>query len=293
MTGDANYPPGATFGPRLMRDYEFVWIIKGDVIWECDGKRFAAPPGTVLLSRAGQREMYWWDPLHPTRHAFFHFSIDLCGAVLPPENQWPQVQHMTDNDIIRPLFTYLFKLMAVRTPEWEALIQNTARQIFLAFLTGTAQADSGHRTELSEPIQRAMKYVRKEWNEGALQRDKAMSSSSRLNARPQFRIPPLQELARAAAASERHLCRLFKKELGLGPIEALRLLTLDHAAMLLLRTNLRVKAIADMTGFENPFHFSRCFRQAFGISPRGFRVQIAKGVEIPQERIFRARRLME
>ena len=29
--GLATYPAGAAFGPRIMRDFEFVWIMEGDV----------------------------------------------------------------------------------------------------------------------------------------------------------------------------------------------------------------------------------------------------------------------
>src|ERR1700752_3800704 len=35
--GLADYPPGATFGPRTLRDYEFVLIVEGDVLWMSDG----------------------------------------------------------------------------------------------------------------------------------------------------------------------------------------------------------------------------------------------------------------
>ena len=29
QSGIAGYPPGATFGPRLLYDFEFIWIIEG------------------------------------------------------------------------------------------------------------------------------------------------------------------------------------------------------------------------------------------------------------------------
>src|SRR5437773_3582903 len=71
----AVYPPGSTWGPRTLHDFEFVWILEGDAVWSCNGVRHEAPPGTLLLARPGTREHYRWDPAHQTRHAFVHFAI--------------------------------------------------------------------------------------------------------------------------------------------------------------------------------------------------------------------------
>src|SRR5678815_3068109 len=47
----AVYPPGSTWGPRTLPDFELVWILEGDTVWTCNGTRHAAPPGTMILSR--------------------------------------------------------------------------------------------------------------------------------------------------------------------------------------------------------------------------------------------------
>jgi len=49
----ATYPAGATFGPRILRDYEFVWVLAGEVIWHGDGHDHPVPPGTLILGRPG------------------------------------------------------------------------------------------------------------------------------------------------------------------------------------------------------------------------------------------------
>ena len=56
------YPPSATFGPRHMTDYEFVWIIEGGATAFYDEHRIEAPPGTVLLCRPGMTDTYEWSP---------------------------------------------------------------------------------------------------------------------------------------------------------------------------------------------------------------------------------------
>lgn len=34
--GVAVYPPGATFGPRQLEDFEFVWLLQGTAEWRYD-----------------------------------------------------------------------------------------------------------------------------------------------------------------------------------------------------------------------------------------------------------------
>src|SRR5258708_37845736 len=87
--GLAFYPPGATFGPRTLGDFEFVWIVDGDVVWECDGLAHPAPAGTVLLARPGMRDGFRWDPKRPTRHGYVHFTLAQHGAPLPPMSASP------------------------------------------------------------------------------------------------------------------------------------------------------------------------------------------------------------
>ncbi len=67
--GFANYPPGATFGPRLLTDYEFVWMTEGDAQYRWGAQDVDAPQGTVLLGRPGVTDFFQWDARRPTQTA--------------------------------------------------------------------------------------------------------------------------------------------------------------------------------------------------------------------------------
>lgn len=268
--GLALYPPGATFGPRTLRDFEFVWIVDGNVEWEADGITYPAPQGTIILCRPGMRDMFRWDPDHQTRHAYFHFSLEAEGAGLPPQSEWPAARTMPEGDILRPLFRHVIWLLDEARPGWELLLQSASRQLLLGFLSGAYLTRGEGGLELSPPVTQALKFMQN-WADG--ERSGA---------------PVLGELARAANVSAGHLCRLFKKEVGVGPMHAARLIRIDRAATLLSRTNLRIKAIAGQLGFENPFHFTRCFREAWGVSPRVYRRQAQAGEVVPMTRVLRA-----
>lgn len=259
----AIYPPGATFGPRLIADYEFVWIVSGNVVWQCDGVAHPAPSGTLLLVRPGMRDGFTWDPKRPTRHGFIHFNILARGADLPPESAWPLLRQVGDDDIIGPLLRHLAWLQAARPLAWERHAQMTFAQVLVAFISGATGTLGQEVTGHSPVVERALELIRETWGDGTP------------------RQLGLMRLSKRVGVSRGHLIRVFREQLGIGPAEAQRRLRLDRAATLLARTNLRIQEVADETGFANPFHFTRAFRTAYGCAPREFRQRCAEGMALP------------
>jgi AraC-like DNA-binding protein len=81
----------------------------------------------------------------------------------------------------------------------------------------------------------------------------------------------LPDLARNAGCSASTLRRQFQEALGVPPYEWILQARMARARRLLATTNLRVKEVAEQVGFDDPFQFSRTFRQRAGRSPRVFR----------------------
>ncbi|MCG8597773.1 MAG: GlxA family transcriptional regulator [Kiloniellales bacterium] len=76
------------------------------------------------------------------------------------------------------------------------------------------------------------------------------------------------ELARAARLSTRQLERLFRKYLSRSPARYYLELRLNRARLLLLQTNMSVIDVALACGFVSASHFSKCYRDFFGHTPR-------------------------
>ncbi|MBQ6852147.1 MAG: AraC family transcriptional regulator [Oscillospiraceae bacterium] len=84
----------------------------------------------------------------------------------------------------------------------------------------------------------------------------------------------LEELAKHFAVSPEHLCRLFKRETGVGFREYLNLLRLQRAEKLLRQQRDRsVAQIAAECGFGDSNYFSVKFKSMYGISPKQFQLQ--------------------
>jgi AraC-like DNA-binding protein len=79
------------------------------------------------------------------------------------------------------------------------------------------------------------------------------------------------ELAAEAALSPTRFHAVFKQAVGVAPMEYLKQLRLTHAQRLLVTTDDTVARIGQRVGYADPFHFSRLFKGATGLSPAHYR----------------------
>lgn len=80
-----------------------------------------------------------------------------------------------------------------------------------------------------------------------------------------------RDMARLAGISPRHLDRLFAEHMPAGFLESYRNIRLDHARKLLEQSPLAISEVAFATGFSSASHFSRAYKQRFGIQPKSVR----------------------
>lgn len=81
----------------------------------------------------------------------------------------------------------------------------------------------------------------------------------------------VESLAVTAGMSRSTFANRFSVACGRGPMELLRELRMHRAASLLTRSDLPVKRVAELVGFQSRSAFSRGFSEATGLSPRRFR----------------------
>lgn len=82
-------------------------------------------------------------------------------------------------------------------------------------------------------------------------------------------------MARFAGITPRHLDRLFSSHANTSFATEYRRLRLEHGRRLLQQSALSISEIAISTGFSSAGHFSRLYRQAFGVAPREARQKSA------------------
>ncbi len=85
---------------------------------------------------------------------------------------------------------------------------------------------------------------------------------------------PLAVVAREAALSRFHFCRLFRRETGIAFHDYVHELRVRYAKALLADRQLTVTEVAYRVGFNDLSHFDRTFRRLVGASPTEYRASL-------------------
>jgi AraC-like DNA-binding protein len=84
----------------------------------------------------------------------------------------------------------------------------------------------------------------------------------------------IDTLAAEVGLSLSRLGFLFRLETGASPGAYLHKLRMERARLLLESTSLAVADVMRQVGLSDPSHFARDFRNAHGLSPRAYRLQL-------------------
>lgn len=85
------------------------------------------------------------------------------------------------------------------------------------------------------------------------------------------KILTIKELAVSCGLSISHFSHLFHRTTGLPPLEYFIRLKLEKACIFLYDSDRKVKEIAAMVGYEDPYYFSRLFKKHMDLSPHQYR----------------------
>jgi len=242
-------PPGLIDRPRGTGDFLLMWF--HDASWIGNqlhaGSRHQA--NTLMLWPPGERQFYG----HPTagyRHSWLHFH----GAPAPElirKNRMPLSRpiRMSDAaDFEHSLLELHRELAAFSRPD-PVIVQNLLVNTFRTIRRSRENVPPQPR--IADNLLRVRNFIQ---------------------TIPARRVA-LSELAAMSGWSVPHFCARFKEAFGMPPMDCLLRNRLNHAALLLRNRNLNISEIAALTGYDDPFHFSKMFRRQFGCSPRTHRAR--------------------
>lgn len=86
----------------------------------------------------------------------------------------------------------------------------------------------------------------------------------------------IEEISQAVGLNENYFRNLFKKELGVSPLNYLIEKRIESAATLLKSSNYAISEIAEFVGFRDYRQFSELFKKKTGISPSAYRSNMKK-----------------
>jgi len=251
---------------RIIFDYEFVLFLAGEGGFVFDHKSYEFQPHDLFFIPPFVPHRIAVSEGKPCDHIAVHF--DFAGEIppasrelssrapyevrLPGGLQIPRRVKLMANDIIEREFLDLIEARTVHAA-WSNLKASACLQRVLAALFERASAAkakaSGEASRNRARIERALSHA------------------------SQHLADPLDSttLARIAGMSLSHFNRLFREWTGYSPLDYLRRQRIALARRLLADVDLSIKEVAARSGFTDPYHFSKAFRQLDGLSPSQFR----------------------
>lgn len=252
--------------PEHTHDYvEVVYMCMGETVHIVNGNRITLSQGELLfmnqratheVCKAEEQDVAVNFIVLP---AFFNSVLAAIGEEETPlrrflvdclcgQSTGAGFLHFRVADIVpvQNLIENLLYILLQETPNRRKMSQMTMALLFMQLM--------GHTETLAsqeEDIFRVLSYVESHYAHGSL--------------------TELSELLHRDIA---HLSREIKKKTGRTYTQLVQERRLAQAAFLLKSTNRNVDDIAQAVGYENLGYFHRIFREAYALSPRGYRMQI-------------------
>lgn len=206
-------------------------------------------------------------------------SISRGFAVLLRPGTWHAYQAVRDLEVINFIFP-----VAMARAEWRALLDRRVRSVLRS-------AERIQMTTLSEATVDALDRLERldRRSSGALglviwaldQFASNVSADIAFHPAVEKTVSELEDhpadawtstsLAKAVGLDRAYLSRLFKAQVGLGPMAYLAILRADRAASLLRSSELNCGEVGLAVGYADANLFSRRFRARFGVSPSQYR----------------------
>ncbi len=238
VTQRANYP------------YWFlIYTTDGQGELQAGRRRWPLHPGTLSGFSPGSPHRYQNDPAHPMEQLFVTFQGPGALRLFRQSGLANQpAQRVSDAPAFLTLFEQLLQAGMEHGYQTQAICSHFLHIILLKLAEGPLE-QSPQRPGAWQTYQICQRYLNTHFT----------------------LIKTPADVAEACDIDVRYLAALFKRFGTSSPQQSLLRLKLIHAADLLLTTPLPIKDVALRVGFEDPYHFSRRFKQFFNCPPKQYR----------------------
>lgn len=254
----------ANYVERKIKDYELDYYLEGGRIINVEGILYSIAKGDMIFRKPGQLVTSRGD------YNCYALSLDLNGKTDIPREIYirqreTEEQEECDNPVLTLLptvfnpyhdidYIHIFeKLCALAYPHpLDLPLQRGLITELFCLLASDAAREiiaAGHMDNQNSAIVEACAYIKTNY----------MNNLT------------IGILSGHVHLSPNYFIKLFKKEIGIPPNEYLIRIRFENARIMLVETNLSIKNIAYMCGFDDAAYFGLSFRNRFGVTPLGYR----------------------
>lgn len=250
--------PGHSFGPAARNHYLFHYVISGTGVLNADDAKgitrtYSIKSGQGFLISPGQITTYIADQKLPWEYVWIEFdglrvkealSLTELSADAP-------VYHPRSGELREQMLEEMLYIVRHAKASPFHLIGHLF--LFFDYLTQSARSEKLVSTNRMSDyyIKEAINYIEQNFQNNIT----------------------IEDIARVCGINRSYFGKIFKSATGRSPQEFLMGYRMVKATELLKLTSLSIADIGSAVGYENQLHFSRAFKNIYGVSPREWRNQ--------------------
>ena len=259
-------------GTSHYHDYiELTYVLKGKCNYEINGKLYEVKKGDILFINPNDTHttIITDKTCPPELFAIGFTDISMSGLNMAENtfefNEIPVVYSCPDNlrQSILPIIERILEEKTNKLPGRYFYMHASLVQLLLEIIR-----------HFYKPACISNTYLLSDINEETLSvkgKKEIVSSICTYMEEHYERKLSLDDIASNMYLSPIYISKLFKEQTGDSPINYLISIRLKKAASLLKNSQLPIKEISSLVGYDNPYYFSKLFKKHFNITPKEFR----------------------
>jgi len=252
---DIGYYPDARFHFRERkngcRQYVLIFCTEGKGWFKVEDRRYDVLPNTFFILPPGVHHSYGADDDNPWSIYWIHFQGDTAVHIANRSNVvnhiHPALVGTTDDRI--QLFEEIYQSLDNGYSTENLQYTSMCLWHFLSSFIFVDQFKHRLYEKKQDVISRTIEYFKQNLSRNLM----------------------LKEIAGHLGLSASHFSFLFRRRTGYSPLEYFSRLRIQRACQYLDLTDLRIKEISSLLGYDDPYYFSRVFNNVMGLSPRNYR----------------------
>ena len=255
---DIGYYPKAKYHFRKRvkgsEQYILIYCVEGKGRITVDGKRSVVKANQYFIIPKGVPHNYGSDEKDPWSIYWLHFSGELASHYSDISGRAnsiirSEVSRIADRNL---LFEEMLLNLEMGYSQENINYANVCLYHFLASFKYISQFRQVRKVKENDVVENAILFMKDNIPEKVT----------------------LSEIASHVGLSASHFSLIFRTKTGRSPMDYLMHLRIQKACTLLDATAMRVGEIAGETGYEDPFYFSRVFKNIMNSSPVQYRKEL-------------------
>ncbi len=243
--------PLHAFGPHIRNHYLFHYVISGKGVLRANDTQYEIESGAGFLITPNEVTTYTADEAFPWEYAWIEFdglSVPGCLTQAGLSARQP-VYHPVTREAGALLQSQMMTIIDHNTDSAMHLIGQGF--IFLDLLVrGSGYRETGSGKRLRDfYMKEALSFIEQHYQEDI----------------------SVEDISAFCGLDRSYFGRIFRDTMGASPQRFLMVYRMAKAQQLLKETKLSIGSISIMVGYANQLHFSRAFKEIYGVSPRTYR----------------------